>query len=123
MQESVHAQSKAPDPPKDRCESLYGSVLQYIQLWLMFTPVKDRSLDCLKTEPVMSQSSDRQRREQTGSIWSNFHKGKEEEEGETQMEEGRDAETDLASAYCSSSAESLHHLTAEHTTAARGAVL
>lgn len=47
----------------------------------MFSPenVKDCSLDCLKTVPVMSQTSDRLRREQTGSIWSNFHKEKEKE--------------------------------------------
>lgn len=45
----------------------------------MFSPenVKDGRLACLKTVPVMSQTSDRLRREQTGSIWSNFHKEKE----------------------------------------------
>ncbi len=47
----------------------------------MFSPenVKDCCLACLKTVPVMSQASDRLRREQTGSIWSKFHKEKEKE--------------------------------------------
>lgn len=58
----------------------------------MFIPVKDRSLDCLKTEPVMSQTSDRQRREQTGSIWSNFHKEKRKRK-EPQMEEEMQRQT------------------------------
>lgn len=42
--------------------------------------------------------------------------------GERVADGGRDAETDLAAAYCSS-AESLHHLKSEHTAAARRAAL
>ena len=61
----------------------------------------------------MSQTGDRHR--------SNFHKEK-RERGERETDGGRDAETDLASAYCSS-AESLHHLRTEHTAAAHRAAL
>ncbi len=39
----------------------------------MFTPVKECSLDCPDIVWIMSQTSDKEKREQTGSIWSNFH--------------------------------------------------
>lgn len=58
------------------------------------------------------------KREQTSSISPTFTKRGEGTERDT--DGGRDAETDLASAYCSS-AESLHHLKTEHTTAAHRA--
>lgn len=64
-------------------------------IWLMFTPedIKDCSLDCLKTLPVMSQTSDRQR-ERTSGLMVQLPQitEKQKEERESQMERERERE-------------------------------